>query len=793
MGSLIHSAAALLLISQLILLFGVPSVLAQDLRERDALCNEDGCFVVYFQRKTFLDSWRACKEKGGNLATVKRQEEANTIAALFSDVDLRHSRTKVQVWIGLQRQPRQCTTSRPLRGFSWTTGDQDTQYINWQREDYPGTCSAPRCVAMGYSTSAHEQHDNFKWLDGSCSVPVDGYLCRYTYKGMCGALWSEGGGNALYTTPFSLLSTLLTHVPFGSVATVPCPAGTKNEQSVLCRLREDGSVGWSREAPLCSDPPVSQNWCGQDNGGCEHFCREAGAHYYCECSDGFQLGEDGESCELADVCQGAPCEFECLPLSDGYRCACPEGYMLAPDERGCLDVDECLQSPCEQLCVNAPGTFECRCREGYRPDEDGECEDMDECMNDPCEHACENTPGSHICHCHLGFSPLPEDPSRCQDTDECQIPGTCEQMCVNYEGGFECYCEVGYELMSDHFSCRKIGEGDGQRAVTPPFPWVTRNPGPVWDPVDPVYHWTPEQSHTDWPPEVDDSLDWLTDPPVVLGSDVIWVTSAPQEELPFHPAPDTPTQEPEEEEDDMDRGEAGPYWFELGDRAESELIAIPTSTQSPPTTSPTFTPTSDWYEDEEEETTTGLSILPTSTISEGAWNWLWNSPTPASQEPGNPAPVDPVTDWDIPAHTSYLNEEDEDEDHTTMDYSQFPMQEVEVEVEGVEQEDNINPQAAPTQPTASHQPPSEGVEGGDGVDSVQHDKEQKQGGSWLLVGLLVPICIFIVVMVALGIVYCTRCAVQPRNKNATDCYHWISGAHDKQGAPNPSAGVKSHV
>ncbi|KAM4611299.1 CD248 molecule, endosialin a [Polymixia lowei] len=799
MGSPLRRASPLLFVSLLALSCGLPAVLAQDLRERDALCNDDGCFVVYFQRKTFLDSWRACKEKGGNLATVKRQEEADTIAALFSGVDVRHSRTRVRVWIGLQRQPRQCTASRPLRGFSWTTGDQDTQYTNWQREDSASTCSAPRCVVMGYSTSPHEQNDNFKWLDGSCSVPVDAYLCRYTYKGMCPALWSEGAGNALYTTPFNLLSTLLTHLPFGSVATVPCPAGTKDEQSVLCMVREDGTVGWSRDAPLCSDPAVSQNWCGQDNGGCEHFCREAGGHSYCECSDGFQLGDDGQSCEMVDVCQGAPCEFECLPLSDGYRCACPEGYMLAPDERGCVDVDECLQSPCEQLCVNAPGTFECRCREGYRPDDDGECEDVDECMNDPCEHACENTPGSHVCHCHLGFSPLLDDPSRCQDIDECQIAGTCEQMCVNYEGGFECYCEVGYELMSDHFSCQKIeGEGDDQPSVTPPFPWVTHHPGSVWDPEDPVYHWTPQQSQTDWPLEEDDSLDWLTDPPRVLGSDVIWVTSAPQEELPSHLDMDTTTQEVEEEEEEEEEEEDDdremgppmqvPDWFEQGNRDQSELAAVTTSTQPPPTTS--ATPTPDWYDDEEEETTTGLSTLPTSTISEGAWNWLWFSPIPASQEPGITVPVEPVIDQNTSPESNYHNKGEEDgDDYATLDSSQFPVRVVEVGgAAGEEDYEENRDQAAPFQPSPSTLPPSPGAAGDE-----EDGREQSQGSSWLLVGLLVPLCIFIVVMVALGIVYCTRCAIQPRNKNATDCYHWISGAHDKQGAPNPSAGVKSHV
>ncbi|XP_068444555.1 CD248 molecule, endosialin a [Clinocottus analis] len=787
MCSLVSSAAALLLTSWLALLFGLSSVLAQDLGEKDALCNADGCFVVYFQGKTFLDSWRACKEKGGNLATIKRKEDAASIATLFSNLDLR---TSVRVWIGLQRQPRQCTTTRPLRGFSWTTGDQDTEYTNWQKEDSPSMCSVPRCVVMGYSTQ--EQNDNFKWLDGSCSVSVDGYLCHYAYKGMCPALWNEGAGNALYTTPFNLVSTLLTHLPFGSVATVPCPAGTKVEQSVLCMLKDDGSVGWSRESPLCSDPPMSNDWCDQDNGGCEHFCRPAGTGVDCECADGYELGENEKNCELSDVCLTAHCEFECLPLPGGPRCACPEGYMLAPDEHGCLDVDECLQSPCEQLCVNAPGTFECRCREGYHPDDEGGCEDIDECGNDPCEHACENTHGSHICHCHLGFSPVPENPSQCQDTDECQIPGTCEKMCVNYEGGFECYCEEGYELMSDHYSCRKRGEGDDQSAVTPPFDWVTHQPGPVWDPVD--YDWNPQQSHTDWPMEEEQSLDWLTDPPRVLDPDVIWVTSAPQEELPFDLALDPLTQEAEKDEKDIENARVD--WLEWGHRSESDLKVFPTTilTMPPPTTILTTSPlttssstTPDWYEDDDEdETTTALPYLSTSTISEGAWNW-WAGFTTFSQKPGNPE--DSVVDLNMPTDSSYPTEAEKEHD-PLRENSPFLKEEL-----GEQEKDFVyvthQDPAVPTQPTTSQPSPSEGREINGIPTSVQEDRGQSS--TWLLVGLLVPICIFIVVMVALGIVYCTRCAVHSRNKNATDCYHWISGAHDKQGASNPSAGVKTHV
>lgn len=779
MGSLVSGASALLLTYLLALFLGIFSVLGQDLRERDVLCNADGCFVIYLQRKTFLDSWRACKAKSGNLATIKRKEDATAIASLLSTVDLRHSRTKVHVWIGLQRQPRQCTTTRPLRGFSWTTGDQDTEYTNWQREDSPTMCSVPRCVVMGYSTQ--DQTDNFKWLDGPCSVSVDGYLCHYAYRGMCPALWNEGAGNALYTTPFNLLSTLLTHVPFGSVATVPCSADTKEEQSVLCSLKEDGSVGWSRDSPLCSDPPVTHNWCDQDNGGCQHFCRPAGVHFYCECADGYQLGDDGQNCELSNVCKGAPCEYECLPLPDGYRCACPEGYMLAPDERGCLDVDECLQSPCEQLCVNAPGTFECQCREGYHLDDEGVCQDIDECINDPCEHACENTPGSHICHCLLGFFPVPEEPSQCQDTDECQIPGTCEQMCVNYEGGFECHCKEGYVLMSDQYSCHKRGGGDDQSAVTPPFLWVTRQPGPAWDSVE--YEWNPHQSHTDWPPDGEQSLDWLTDPPRVLDSDVIWVTRAPQGETLSDLALDSPTKEPGEDEEVIINGDAD--WLEWGQSSQNDLEVLQTTiyTTPPPTTDSSTTPA--WYEDDQQETTTALPILSTSTVSEGAWNW-WEGITTSSQKPGNQ-----VDFQNTPTISSYHSEGEEQ--NPFRENSKTPGKRL-----GEEENDNVeitNTQdsAIPTQLTSSKPPPGQVGQGEDNLDSVQEDSDQNQSSTWLLVGLLVPICIFIVVMVALGIVYCTRCAVQPRSKNATDCYHWISGAHDKQGAPNPLAGVKTHV
>ncbi|XP_028839924.1 endosialin [Denticeps clupeoides] len=593
---------------------------AQDLREHDAICSADGCYAVYFQQKTFRESLRTCRDKGGNLATVKSIEEAELIHRLLSSVDRQSIRPRIRLWIGLLRQPRQCSATRPLRGFTWTTGDQETQYTNWQREDLPNTCTAPRCVVMTYNAADKSgNRNNFKWLDGSCALAVDGFLCRYTYQGMCPVLQSEGGGPVVYSTPFSLLSTSLTHIPFGSVATVPCPEGSKGEQSVLCMLRENTTVGWSNDAPFCSDAPT--NWCQQNNGGCQQVCVNADDSYYCECSEGFDLNEDGLTCQPADPCLSAECHHKCEPMSTGFRCTCPNGYVLAPDGKACLDIDECNQTPCPELCINVPGTFECRCQEGYEADEDGECVDVDECQEDVCEQICVNTPGFYECRCADGYSQAPEDPARCQDVDECQTHGICQQLCQNYHGGFACQCSDGFELEQDYYTCRKVLESVQTASI------VTSNP-------------------TSLSP---------------LPTDLTGSTEMSQEEVKTTQASD---------------------WHVQQD--ESPFSASPSSDR------------------EEESVITNIHVQGTNRGSNGA----------VTLKPQNT-------------------------------------------------EDKMNMSPSPAEPYSESEPRP-------GTGKRRHDK------SWLLVALLVPLCVFIVVMLALGIVYCTSCAVEPRSKGVTDCYRWIT-------------------
>ncbi|XP_028850980.1 CD248 molecule, endosialin a [Denticeps clupeoides] len=717
-------------VTTLLGLLGVLAVLGQDLQEKDALCNEAGCFVVYFQRKTFLQAWRSCRDYGGDLAVLKHQDEADAVEKLFSGVEMRGRPSQAKVWIGLQRHPRQCSSTRPLRGFSWVSGDQDTLYTNWQGEGSLSACNVPRCVAVQFSVDPLERHANLKWVDGPCSVTVEGYLCQYTYKGMCPSIANEGGGNSLYSTPFNLLTTELGHLPYGTVATIPCPEGTEEDQTVLCTDKEGYAVGWSREAPYCSS--VHENkWCDRNNGGCEQLCIEDSASRFCMCIEGFALAPDGVSCLPHDTCHDSPCEFECLAVVEGFRCACPEGYVLEQDEHHCRDLDECLQVPCEHQCVNAPGTYECRCRDGYRPDENGDCEDVDECVDEPCQHACENTPGSHICHCHLGFSPVPEDPSRCQDTDECQIQGTCEQMCINYLGGFECHCEEGYNLLADNFSCGRIIVDHENPTATPAYPWGPSPPGDTWNFQHPPYQWPLTPADYDYY----DHSEWMTDATTVDRgpTGVMGQTRAPPLEL-----------------------ESTPHHEVIPPKAVDTTFA---SFALPPTLTP------EWYEGDR------TTLTPPPFFIEDDGHWFQSETVPSTPQDGG------ALDWFQPEQT--LNPQ-QDGPASSPAQPSSPVEAEEVANAIVE---TVPPVTKPGSPSP---PPGLGIE-------KPVPEEQQPGSSWLLVGLLVPLCIFVVVMVALGIVYCTRCTVRPQSKSTTDCYHWISGAADKAGAEHSGDVSKSHV
>ncbi|KAJ1105996.1 hypothetical protein NDU88_003399 [Pleurodeles waltl] len=696
---------------------------AQDLREQDASCSAEGCYAIYFQRHSFLESWRSCRERGGTLATLRHHEEAALVEELFHGLGLAEDQATMRFWIGLQRQPRQCSSTRPLRGFTWVTGDQDTLYTNWLRpEGAPGgTCAIPRCVVMSYGSSRAAQAENFKWLDGSCTLPVDGFVCKFLYKGMCPAMVNEGGP-VMYTTPFQLVSRLLTYVPFGSVANVPC-GGSIPDLSVLCMLKEDGTIGWSKDGPYCPEEQqqhelgmhqlAGRGSCDVNNGGCEHICVDEGEEYFCECDEGFALMEDGQNCAPADHCESNPCEYDCTSHGHRYLCSCPEGQERGPDGRRCQDIDECAESSCDQLCINLAGGYQCQCHVGYHMG-DEQCQDTDECaILAPCEHSCENTEGSYACHCHLGYSPAEEDPHHCVDNDECRIADMCQQMCVNYIGGFECYCNDGYELDSDATHCHPVQEAEAAMGEHYPFLHTTLvSPSlDTWP-----YDYSEEETE-------DEGLEMAaTLEPETTSQERTTVprlpTSAPN--IFSSPAVVKTTNRFKEWTTQLVTSEAI--------TTAAELIVATSNEPSP----------DDLPEEEEEVADEPL----TESVSVGSEVLVPTATSTRSQESGGTSalssavePTDPLVEY---------------QDHTTST-------------------------VASTVAPASSSAPLPGSE-----DS---QRAEKRDNRWLLVALLVPLCIFLVIMLALGIVYCTRCSGKAKPKSVTECYHWITNKN-----PSPASG-----
>lgn len=537
------------------------------------------------------------------------------------------------------------------------------------------------------SESARESGDNFRWLDGSCALPLDGYVCQYNYKGMCLPLEDEGGGAAVYTTPFHLLSSLLTHVPYGSVATVFCPGDQPDpdapaQHTVLCTERDDGTVGWSRDAPFCTSSAAGQDqdWCGGDH-GCEHFCQNADTDYYCYCAEGFVLDEDGYSCKpdplsqtsapelpsdsagptdrphIKQVCVDLGCEYDCVETARAVRCTCPPGYQMGPDGRRCSDVDECRQQPCPQLCVNIPGTFHCTCHPGYQPDDEGECVDTDECLDEgSCQGLCENTAGSFRCVCNPGYAS--GSGGECVDVDECVGESPCQQQCLNYMGGYQCFCDTTFELQPDGLTCQPLLD-DGEYSTLTPDPSDSSHI-PILDP-----------SH-----------------------DIPWATSY--------------TLDPN---------------FEPDAHFDADLL-----TESPEQLLPDTAPGSDnslnqWDALSPKEYPTG----PPPTQKRGTGNEIVSEVEGKAGSRG----VNDHRAGETPDHSSTGNRED-----STVDE------------------------------------PGEEVSGAAEIGAESREGQKKHDKSWMLVALLVPLCVFLVVMLALGIVYCTSCAVD-KSLSFSECYRWV--------------------
>ncbi|KAK1335582.1 hypothetical protein QTO34_003373 [Cnephaeus nilssonii] len=765
--------------------------------EPRAACSPDSCYALFPRRCTFLEAWRACRELGGDLATPRTPEEAQRVDSLVGA-----GPASGLLWIGLQRQARQCQPQRPLRGFTWTTGDQDTAFTNWAQPAPGGPCRAQRCAALE-ATGEH------RWLEGSCTLAVDGYLCQFGFEGSCPALPEEAGqaGPAVYTTPFHLVSSELEWLPFGSVAAVRCQTG--REASVLCVKQPEGGVSWSRAGPLCP----GAGGCSPDNGGCEQECvEEVDGHVSCRCAEGFRLAADGRSCE--DPCAQAPCEQQCEPGGpQGYSCHCRLGFRPAEDEpHRCVDTDECqIAGVCQQMCVNYVGGFECYCSEGHELEADG-----------------------------ISCSPAGDMGARASQ-------------------------DLGEELLEDREDEEDGGEAwedfDDGWTEMPGMPWMeaTQPPdfGLAYGPSFPEDR-EPQMLYLDptWPPPLSaprapyhSSVLSVTRPVVVSATrptlpsahqpSIISATHPPLAPAPeppripaMHPAlrpdhqfpvisanyPDLPSvRQPPPSTTPCPQPPRIPAMHPAL-RPDHQFPKISVnypdlpSVRQPPTisaTSPARPPApqppviSATYP--ELSTAHQSPMFPEHQVAESQATTHWPgipanhtplcSPVPCdpscpgSQSPGHPpsqnldspafsghylqVPCGPCPSSPCacchpapsPSHSPAPSEPTNRNapSSPTHTYSQTPQ---------VPREGASHPQLTPMPSAAPSAAPTALGEASPAGRSRGDDR-------WLLVALLVPTCVFLVVLLALGIVYCTRCGPHAPSKRITDCYRWVTHSGNK--------------
>ncbi|XP_062970988.1 complement component C1q receptor isoform X2 [Cynocephalus volans] len=438
------------------------------------VCAGTACYTAHWGKLSAAEAQHHCSTNGGNLATVKSEEEARhvqrTLAQLLSPEALPAARMG-KFWIGLQREKGKCLDpSLPLKNFSWVGGGEDSSYANWHKQ-VRSSCISKRCVSLLLDLSLPLLPSHLpKWSEGPCGSPssprsnIEGFVCKFSFKGMCRPLALGGPGQVTYTTPFQATSSSLEAVPFASVANVACGDGDGDEsksQYLLCKEKSPDVFDWGSSGPLCVSPKYG---CNFNNGGCQQDCFDGGVGTFrCGCRPGFQLLDDLVTCVSRNPCSSSPCggEATCIPGPDGesYTCRCPKGYQLDSSQLDCVDVDECQDSPCSQECINTPGGFHCKCWVGYEPGSpgDGVCQDVDECApgHSPCAQGCNNTDGSFHCSCKEGYVLAGEDSTQCQDVDECAglVHGLCDSLCFNTPGSFHCGCLPGWELAPNGVSC----------------------------------------------------------------------------------------------------------------------------------------------------------------------------------------------------------------------------------------------------------------------------------------------------------------------------------------------------
>ncbi|XP_053098527.1 thrombomodulin [Hemicordylus capensis] len=399
-----------------------------------AQCVGSSCFSLFWAARSFSEAGDVCAGGGGHLMSVRSTVEAEAIALLLRG-------QSGSAWLGL-RLPANVSAepAKPLRGFHWVAGDEDTDYSNWTGHHAAAGVRGPRCVVVTHQLS---------WEERACDASAEGLLCEYSYPGgACAPLSLPQGASVSYLTPFGARDGDLVALPPGTTAEVLSLGA-----SLECRARgPDGLLRWSS--------PLAGAWnCELQNGGCEEQCAwDDQKRPFCTCSEGKTLAaEDKRTC--VSPCDVVQCQQFCIGLG---VCMCEAGYELDVDGKSCKDIDDCKVNTglCPQLCVNTMGGFECKCSPEYElvMDKCIEREMNQNCFDSQCEHDCVPLKEGYTCSCRDGFIPDPKSPHKClMFCNKSQCPAKCDP-----HSGTDCDCPDGFilEEKDEANVCSDINECD---------------------------------------------------------------------------------------------------------------------------------------------------------------------------------------------------------------------------------------------------------------------------------------------------------------------------------------------
>ncbi|VDM44384.1 unnamed protein product [Toxocara canis] len=257
-----------------------------------------------------------------------------------------------------------------------------------------------------------------------------------------------------------------------------CISTKLNELVSVCEC--DANYRYNTQTGQCEDI----NECDENRHSCDpstSVCVNTEGGYICECAAGYE-GIDG-ICVDVDECErgqaGCNIAARCENYIGSVGCKCGPGYTGDGIDCTPISVDTSSVNTCSsdwiKLChaenktchIDDEDVPQCgSCLNGHQPvggrclpiNGVGNCADPQKNDCDPNADCIDVHPGRHFCACKPGFI---GDGRRCDDVDECSLPGVCDAAadCHNTNGSFTCVCQPGYS--GNGFKCVRSTNANG--------------------------------------------------------------------------------------------------------------------------------------------------------------------------------------------------------------------------------------------------------------------------------------------------------------------------------------------